>query len=98
MDNTAGCSIVEVMICLPLQRFANATPLMARLSDSEPPPVKTILRAVQFRSYATLRLAESIMKRASFPAVCMLEGFPEQRVLRSIIVLSTSLSIEVVAL
>ena len=41
-SKTAGCSIIEVIMCLPFSLFASAAPMIAWLLLSVPPLVKTI--------------------------------------------------------
>ena len=50
-----------------------ATPLSARLSASEPPPVKTSRRAVQLRTWATWRRALSTAVARGLPGAWRLE-------------------------
>ena len=54
-----------------------ATPLIARLSPSEPPLVNTIRRAVHPSSRATCRRASSTRRRAETPTPWMLDGLAE---------------------
>ena len=62
---TAGCSILEVIICLtPASRTA---PLIAILSASVPPEVKNISDGEAFNKPAIFLLAISITDRLFLP-------------------------------
>ena len=74
---TALCSMALVMMCRPRADAAQATPLMARLSDSVPPLVNTISRGLAPSSIATVSRASSSPWRARRPERWMLEGLPQ---------------------
>ncbi len=86
------------MMWFPSSRFAKATPLIARLSASEPPPVNTTLRAVHPSAWATTRRAASTASRAVPPRPWMLDGLPYSSSRNGRIASSTSGSTGVVAL
>ena len=64
------------MTCPPGR--APATPLMARLSDSVPPEVKTISSGETPRKRAMVSRAASIPSRASRPKPWMLDALPKR--------------------
>ena len=76
MCKTAGCSILDVIICLPLYEFAYAIPLIAVLSLSEPHPVKYISFGLQLINLATFVLASSTALLAPLPIVYIEDGLP----------------------
>ena len=67
MSRTALCSVATVTRWLPLARRARATPLMARLSDSVAPLVKTISLADGADQRRDLRRAASTASSAFQP-------------------------------
>lgn len=97
-SSTAGCSIWEVMMWLPRDLSAEATPLMAWLFDSVAQPVKTISEGRQFRSAATCPRARFTARLGSIPKRCPLEGLPNSKVMNSRIASATAGSSGVVAL
>ena len=63
---TAGCSIVDVIICFPLCLYALAIPLIARLSASLPEAVNIISLGFAFRISAIVCLASVTASPVSF--------------------------------
>ena len=68
-----------MMRCFPRAVFARARPMIARLSDSVPPPVKMISCGFAPSRAASRSRESSIAARASRPAAWMLEGLPKCR-------------------
>lgn len=73
--NTAGCSILDVIICFPLFLFAYAIPFIAVLSLSEPHPVKYISFGLQLINFATFFLASSTFFFALLPILYKDDGY-----------------------
>ena len=73
---TAGCSISEVIIWFPLPLNFKAIPLIAKLSDSDPPLVNIISLGSALIASATLCLASSKPFLASRPTEYKVDGFP----------------------
>ncbi len=67
MSITALCSVTHVMMWLPFSRYISAAPLIARLSDSVAPLVKTISFAFAPMRSATCLRALSTASSASHP-------------------------------
>ena len=71
---------------------------MARLFDSEPPPVKTIRRGFAPMRAATWRRAAPRASRARRPGAWRLEGFPQSSPSQGSIASRTASATRVVAL
>ena len=80
-----------------LPSAAKAAPLMAILSASEPPAVKTISSGDAPIAAATRSRARSMSRRTSRPNECMLEGLPYLSVKYGIMASMTSRLTGVVA-
>ncbi len=83
---------------LPFERFANATPLMAKLFDSVPPLVKMMFFDFALMSFATCLRAFSMDFCVIKPKECELDGFPKFSNRKGKIAFATFGSIGVVAL
>ena len=71
-------AVVTTPSPLPRSRAERAAPLMARLSASVPPPVKTISAGLAPSAAATCSRASSIAVLAARAAACWPDGFPKE--------------------
>ena len=97
VSNTAGCSILDVIIWFPLCLYAYAIPLIAVLSLSLPPAVKYISFGSAFIAFATFSLASSTAFLFSLPILYIEDGFPYLWLKYGSISFNTSSSVLVVA-
>ena len=88
-SKTAGCSIVETMICgkakpksdfgfVPRMTSSRQIPKIAIFNDSVPEAVKKTSLALQCKIRAILILASSSMFLARSPSVCKEEGLAQK--------------------
>ena len=80
---TALCSVTAVMMWLPFSRYISATPLIARLSDSVAPLVKTISFGVGADQVGDL-LARLLDRLLGLPAERMVAAGGVAEVLREV--------------
>ena len=97
-SSTALCSVGLVTTALrPCSRRMRHGPMIARLSPSVPPDVKTISSGCALRQAAMRDLASSSAVRASRPQRCTLDGLPKRAPKNGVIASSTSERTGVVA-